>query len=301
MAVQVDGAQAATAPVDAGGRFAAMFDLPAAAAPRTLTLRETLADGTVVEGSQSVLVAPTGTEVASAATPASPAPVATSGSEAAPSTDSTAPAPGLAEAGSAPAAPAAATGGSTETAAPQAPAVLLTDKGTVSVLQPGGPAVAQKNVGIDAISYAGSGAVELAGHGTPTANLRLYVDNKPVTTATIGSDGRWTLQMPEMAEGVHTLRADELDAAGQVISRFETPFKRESPAALKAAGVTGGPLVGVHAAIITVQPGYTLWGIAERNLGKGVLYVKVFQANRDQIRDPNLIYPGQVFAVPGAP
>ena len=75
----------------------------------------------------------------------------------------------------------------------------------------------------------------------------------------------------------------------------------ERVAKLKAAGVTGGPLLGVHAAIITVQPGYTLWGIAERNLGKGVLYVKVFQANRDQIRDPNLIYPGQVFAVPGAP
>ncbi len=286
VSIRIGGAEAASAKVDDGGRFAAMFDLPAASAPRTVTLRQTLPDGSVVEGSQSVLISPTAAEVAAAGAAAASAPAA---------------------AGSAPTAPDAAVGSGTtvgtpaEPAAPQAPAVLLTDKGQVTVLQPGGPAAVQKNVGIDAISYADSGAVELAGHGTPSASVRLYVDNRPVTTAPIGADGRWTLQMPEMAEGVHTLRADELDAAGQVTSRFETPFKRESPAALKAAGVTGGPQVGVRAAIVTVQPGYTLWGIAERNLGSGMLYVKVFQANRDQIRDPNLIYPGQVFAVPGTP
>ncbi|MDT8327844.1 MAG: peptidoglycan-binding protein, partial [Roseovarius sp.] len=32
--------------------------------------------------------------------------------------------------------------------------------------------------------------------------------------------------------------------------------------------------------------------------GDGVMYVRVFEANRDRIRDPDLIYPGQVFALP---
>ena len=49
---------------------------------------------------------------------------------------------------------------------------------------------------------------------------------------------------------------------------------------------------------ITVQPGYTLWGIARQAMGDGVLYVQVFEANRDKIRDPDLIYPGQVFTMP---
>ncbi len=49
---------------------------------------------------------------------------------------------------------------------------------------------------------------------------------------------------------------------------------------------------------VTVQPGFTLWGIAQERYGDGVLYVQVFEANRDRIRDPDLIYPGQVFAVP---
>jgi nucleoid-associated protein YgaU len=54
----------------------------------------------------------------------------------------------------------------------------------------------------------------------------------------------------------------------------------------------------VRAQIITVQPGYTLWGIARSSYGRGILYVRVFEANRSQIRNPNLIYPGQVFTIP---
>ena len=58
--------------------------------------------------------------------------------------------------------------------------------------------------------------------------------------------------------------------------------------------------VAAPAVTVTVQPGFTLWGIAQQNLGDGVLYVQLFEANADQIKDPDLIYPGQVFAVPGA-
>jgi len=47
-----------------------------------------------------------------------------------------------------------------------------------------------------------------------------------------------------------------------------------------------------------VQPGSTLWAISREHYGEGVLYVRVFEANRERIRDPDLIYPGQVFALP---
>jgi hypothetical protein len=50
--------------------------------------------------------------------------------------------------------------------------------------------------------------------------------------------------------------------------------------------------------IVTVQPGATLWAIARDRYGEGQLYLQVFEANKDKIRDPNLIYPGQVFTVP---
>jgi nucleoid-associated protein YgaU len=49
---------------------------------------------------------------------------------------------------------------------------------------------------------------------------------------------------------------------------------------------------------ITVQPGFTLWGIANEMMGEGTMYVQVFEANKDKIVDPDLIYPGQVFTLP---
>jgi nucleoid-associated protein YgaU len=84
---------------------------------------------------------------------------------------------------------------------------------------------------------------------------------------------------------------------GRVASRLETPFKREAPATLAAAAQTqdsGGPVRAV-----TVQTGDTLWAIARERYGEGILYVQVFEANRGAIRDPDLIYPGQVFDLPG--
>ena len=81
----------------------------------------------------------------------------------------------------------------------------------------------------------------------------------------------------------------------------------ESAAVTEPAQAPGAPAapqpdttaVVVQAPIsVTVQPGFTLWGIAQERYGDGVLYVQVFEANRDKIKDPNLIYPGQVFSVP---
>ena len=37
---------------------------------------------------------------------------------------------------------------------------------------------------------------------------------------------------------------------------------------------------------------------ARDTYGDGVLYVQVFEANKDKIKDPDLIYPGQVLRIP---
>lgn len=183
--------------------------------------------------------------------------------------------------------------------APSAPAVLLADDSGVTVLQPGGqtlPELAQAVV-IDAISYGANGAVELSGRAAPGSFVRLYLNNAPLGTVDVAAGGTWQSTQDSIAPGLYTLRADQLDAAGKVTSRYETPFKREAPAELAAApdaAQTAAPQVKV----VTVQPGFTLWGIARKNYGDGFQYVKVYEANRDQIRDPDLIYPGQVFSVP---
>jgi hypothetical protein len=72
----------------------------------------------------------------------------------------------------------------------------------------------------------------------------------------------------------------------------------EPAAAQPAIATPQQELPATRVTAVTVQPGFTLWRIARENLGEGMLYVQVYEANKDQIRDPDLIYPGQIFTVP---
>ena len=47
----------------------------------------------------------------------------------------------------------------------------------------------------------------------------------------------------------------------------------------------------------TIQSGDTLWGIAKKYYGSGTEYKRLAEANRDQIPNPNLIYPGQTIVL----
>lgn len=48
----------------------------------------------------------------------------------------------------------------------------------------------------------------------------------------------------------------------------------------------------------TVVRGDCLWNIAKKFYGNGSQYTKIYNANRDKIKNPNLIYPGQVLTIP---
>ncbi len=186
----------------------------------------------------------------------------------------------------------------TAQAAPTAPqAVLVSRPGGIEVIQPSRAAAEAPEgdfVALDSISYDAGGQVLLTGRASPNGRLRVYLDNDEVVLTDVGDDGRWQTNLRDTDAGIYTLRLDRVNAAGQVIARIESPFQRESRAALDAASEgTDAPVYAV-----TVQPGNTLWGISRARYGEGPLYVKVFEANRDQIRDPDLIYPGQVFALP---
>jgi nucleoid-associated protein YgaU len=50
--------------------------------------------------------------------------------------------------------------------------------------------------------------------------------------------------------------------------------------------------------LVTVQPGHTLWRLSREHYGEGTRYIRIYSANRAQIRNPDLIYPGQIFAIP---
>lgn len=291
VSVRVDGQEVAVAMADGAGAFVAMFTLPGSDQPRLLTLLSRHAGAELPSG-QSVALEPTA-PVAVAAAPDAPAP------QAAPE--------------------------------PQAPAAILLDAGGAATVLQGAPVAEGAGIAIATITYMPDGAVQLAGRAEPGAAVRLYLDNAEAGQAVAGSSGAWVATLRGVAPGLYTLRADQIGADGRATARFETPFQRETPealaAVLKPRAVSGTPVAAAPLApsavappvpatppaapeqaateppplqpvSVTVQPGFTLWRIARENFGDGVLYVKVFEANKDQIRNPDLIYPGQVFTIP---
>ena len=65
-------------------------------------------------------------------------------------------------------------------------------------------------------------------------------------------------------------------------------------------GPAGAPATGTSGAArtYTVQSGDTLSGIAKKHLGDANAYMRIFELNRDQLKDPDVIKPGQVLKMP---
>jgi nucleoid-associated protein YgaU len=63
-------------------------------------------------------------------------------------------------------------------------------------------------------------------------------------------------------------------------------------------GGSSSAVVGPKIATTVVSRGDSLWRISRVTYGAGTRYAVVYKANRDQIRDPNRIYPGQIFVLP---
>jgi hypothetical protein len=158
---------------------------------------------------------------------------------------------------------------------------------------PGG----RRQVSLASISYADGGEVTLAGLGTAGARLRAYIDDGFAEEGVVGDDGRWSLGLADVDVGVYRLRIDQIDGAGRVASRVETPFQRDLPRP-PVPRPNGSAAEGERPTQVTVQPGANLWTLARVHYGAGVLYTQIFTANQHLIRDPHLIYPGQIFDLP---
>jgi len=141
---------------------------------------------------------------------------------------------------------------------------------------------------LDTIDYTQDGRAMLSGHTLPDGDLLLYLDNGTLGTTKADGSGRWTFVPEQKAQtGDHKLRVDLVDGAGKVQARVEVPFSQPD---FSTVTLTDDSVI--------VQPGNSLWRIARRTYGNGVQFTVIYEANKDNIRDPDLIYPGQIFNLP---
>lgn len=215
--------------------------------------------------------------------------------------------------------------GSTKSAAPDATGSTV--PGTDVPAATG--ATLPKIVSVDA---GPGGRLFVSGQAAAGATIRLYLNDTLIAPARVGRDGavRFTIG-GGVRPGAYAVRLDQVDGTpGTVRSRVEVPFliptsepsAEPEPSPAVSAGLTPGattpapmrsepprdPSVTVtdpSAVFVTevkttrIERGDSLWAISQRVYGEGDRYTAIYDANQDQIRDPDLIYPGQVFVLPG--
>lgn len=217
------------------------------------------------------------------------------------------------------------TGGGTNTReAASAPAVsqAASPQAIASAAQPTGPAVqpapGAPKIAVGAVEIDG-GKIFVAGTADPGRKVRAYANEILLGEAVTSQKGQFLVEATrDLPVGDYTIRADLLDADGaKVVARAAVPFQREpgdavaavapdaaSPAvqpetasADKAATTVAPKLEQVDHAVI-IRRGDSLWRISRRVYGHGVRYSTIYLANQQQIRNPDRIWPGQVFKVP---
>jgi len=99
------------------------------------------------------------------------------------------------------------------------------------------------------------------------------------------------------APGITTVE-DNMTIAAPAPVEPEAPVEAQAPVEESPAAETEAPAAESDAETYTVQSGDTLWKISEQVYGNGSKYMKIFEANTDQLENPDRIFPGQKLVIP---
>jgi nucleoid-associated protein YgaU len=209
-------------------------------------------------------------------------------------------------------------------------ALMTPGKPIVVLSQPPAPRPTTGAVVLESVEIEPGGKFHTSGRAHPGGAVRLYLNDAFVAAATAGTDGSFTVTINEgVAPGRYRVRLDEVESnSGAVRARAEVPFyvpdtmvtasvpaqptasERPDIAAgqqpqLAAAAATVLPDGGSPSTVVvpkiattTVSRGDSLWRLSRYTYGVGTRYAVIYKANREQIRNPNLIRPGQIFVLP---
>jgi nucleoid-associated protein YgaU len=116
----------------------------------------------------------------------------------------------------------------------------------------------------------------------------------PVAEAPKVAEAKVAAEAPKVEEAPKVAEAPKVEEAPKVVAEPEAAVPAETAVAVATAEPPAPTTV-------VIQPGNNLWKLSREIYGKGIHYTVIYEANKDLIKNPRLIYPGQVFVTPNAP
>jgi nucleoid-associated protein YgaU len=205
---------------------------------------------------------------------------------------------------------------------------MTPDKPSVVASQPAAPTPMTGMVAVEAIEAEPDGKFHVTGRAGAGATVRLYLNDSFVASAVAGADERFVVTINKgVSPGNYRVRLDEVEPNSNAVrARAEVSFNvpdkvvtasmpaqatsskgpdtaasQQPAAAVSTALQEGGSPSAVVVPKITtttVSRGDSLWHISRLTYGAGTRYPTIYRANRGKIRNPDLIYPGQIFVLP---
>lgn len=189
---------------------------------------------------------------------------------------------------------------------------------------------AMRAPGFDAVTADESGMAVVAGKAEPGSTVILQDGTETLGETKADSNGDWVMTPDKpLPPGTHSLSVLSVDPKTNASRRSTKSFAltvapRAPKAVAKAPPPAGAPEMSLNAAVKPPEPaaakpgapaaasaaapkpkavagvksGDSLWRLAHRYYGKGLSYGKIAEANKDRIKNPDLIYPNQQLNIP---
>lgn len=170
--------------------------------------------------------------------------------------------------------------------------------------------------------FTGEAAADASGAWNITPTREIEAGTHALRADLIGSDGKvgerielpFLRESPERIANLQTQRAGDAtstEPATQEQVQTQQPASQTAETSEPAAAAEPGQQEAAASAEpasqqpegpgrVVIQPGNNLWQISRVIYGQGIQYTVIYEANKDQIRDPDLIYPGQILDTPGS-
>ena len=145
----------------------------------------------------------------------------------------------------------------------------------------------KKIFNVKTIFFNENGFVSIKGKVNFGKKIEIYINKKIMETIKI-ENSKWQYNSDKIIDfGLHDLLVVLKSDKDKILDKITLPFMRVEM-----------PYNDVPENFILIKPGDMLWTIAYRLYGDPFKYIQIFEENKDQITNPDLIFPGQLFSIP---